>query len=86
MWIVELTFTSEPERLAERAAHRSRLGVLHSEGTVRMAGPLADDSGAIIIIDAPDRSAVNALIAADPYFAAPGVRVAKIRNWQPFLQ
>ncbi|GIM97651.1 YciI family protein [Paractinoplanes toevensis] len=86
MWTVELTFTSEPERLAARAAHRHRLAALHRDGTIRMAGPFADDSGAMIIVDAPDRETVDALIAADPYFTTPGVTVARIRQWQPFLQ
>lgn len=86
MWIVELTFTSGPERIAARAAHRSQLAVLHRQGTVRMAGPFADDTGAVIVLDVPDRRAVDAFIAADPYFATPGVTVARIRNWQPFLQ
>jgi uncharacterized protein YciI len=85
MWIIELAFTGEPERLAARADHRHRLAALHREGTVRMAGPLTDDTGAIIIVDAPDRQAVETLIAADPYFTTPGVTIAQIRNWQPFL-
>jgi uncharacterized protein YciI len=86
MWIVELAFRNGPERLAARAAHRSLLTALHSAGTVRMAGPFADDSGAVIVVDAPDRQAVDALIAADPYFSTPGVTVARIRSWNPFLQ
>jgi uncharacterized protein YciI len=86
MWIVELSFTGAPDRLAARAAHRSRLATLHRAGTVRMAGPFADDSGALIVLDAPDRRAVDALVAADPYFATPGVTVARIREWAPFLQ
>jgi uncharacterized protein len=86
MWIVELTFTSEPERLTARAAHRNRLAALHTQGTVRMAGPFADDSGAMIILDVPDRQAVDGLITADSYFTTPGVTVNQIRNWQPFLQ
>ncbi|GIE89561.1 YciI family protein [Actinoplanes regularis] len=47
MWIVELTFTEDPERLAARPAHRELLTALHEAGTVRMAGPLADDSGVL---------------------------------------
>jgi uncharacterized protein YciI len=86
MWIVELTFTGEPERLAARAAHRARLTALHGEGTVRLAGPFAGDTGALIVLDVPDREAVTALLAADPYFTTPGVTVAGIRNWQPFLR
>ena len=33
-----------------------------------------------------DRQALEALIAADPYFTTPGVTVTQIRDWHPFLQ
>jgi uncharacterized protein YciI len=85
MWIVELSFTDEPERLAARPAHRDRLADLHRSGALRMAGPLADDSGAVIVLDVPDRSAVDAVLAADPYFTTRGVTIALIRQWIPFL-
>jgi uncharacterized protein YciI len=86
MWIIELRFRPTPERLAARPAHRSRLTALHRENVVRMAGPLADDSGAVIIVAAADRTAVDSLIAADPYFATAGVDVVQVREWDPFLQ
>jgi len=85
MWIVELTFTGTPGRLAARPAHRQRLTDLHGRGAVRMAGPLADDSGALIVFDVPDRPALDRLLAADPYLATPGVGVRHIRRWEPFL-
>jgi uncharacterized protein YciI len=85
MWIVELSFTDSPERLATRAAHRSLLTALHRDGVVRMAGPFADDAGALIVLDLPDRAAVDAVISADPYFTAPGVTVTRVRQWSPFL-
>jgi uncharacterized protein YciI len=85
MWIVELAFTDSAERLAERPAHRERLAALHADGIVRMAGPFAGDDGAMIIVDVPDRQGVDDLIAADPYFRAPGVTVSAIRDWVPFL-
>ena len=85
MWIVELSFTDAPERLAARPAHRATLTDLHGAGTLRMAGPLADDSGAVILLDVPDRAAVDAVLAADPYYNTPGVTVAQVREWSPFL-
>ncbi|MER7455713.1 YciI family protein [Micromonospora sp. NPDC126480] len=85
MWIVELTFTDAPERLAARPAHRRNLTALRERGVVRMAGPLAGDSGAVIVLDAPDRATVDAVLAGDPYFTTPGVRVASVREWAPFL-
>jgi uncharacterized protein YciI len=85
MWIVELAFTDAPERLAARPAHRDRLAALHRAGTVRMAGPLADGSGAVIIVDVPGRGDLDRLLGDDPYFATPGVAVTGIRAWDPFL-
>ncbi|GIF37132.1 YciI family protein [Actinoplanes xinjiangensis] len=85
MWIVELAFTSAPERLAARPVHRERLTGLHRDGVVRMAGPLADDSGALIVVDVTDRAAVQGFLAADPYFSTPGVEVRGVREWSPFL-
>jgi uncharacterized protein YciI len=85
MWIVELTFTGAPERLAARPAHRDRLTALHQQGVVRMAGPLAGDSGAVLVFDVPDRPALDRLLAADPYLTTPGVTVHRRREWLPFL-
>ena len=50
-----------------------------------MAGPLTDDTGAVLILGLPDRGAVDALLAADPYYATAGVTVAGIREWRPFV-
>jgi uncharacterized protein YciI len=86
MWIVELALTDTPERLAARPAHRDRLAALHRAGTVRMAGPLADGSGAVIVVDVPDRADVDRLLGDDPYVTTtPGVAVTRIRAWDPFL-
>lgn len=85
MWVVELSFSSTPERLAARPAHRQRLAELHRVGVIRMAGPWADDGGALIVFDVPDEEALDRLLAADPYFTTPGVRVAAKREWRPFL-
>jgi uncharacterized protein YciI len=86
MWIIELAFTGETARLAARPAHRARLTELHRAGTVAMAGPYADESGALIVADVPDRAAVSDLLAADPYFSTPGVRVAQVRQWRLLLR
>jgi uncharacterized protein len=85
MWIIELEFTDAVERLDARPAHRERLTELHRAGTVKLAGPLADQTGAVIVVDLPDREAVARLLAADPYFTTPGVTVGRVRQWEPFL-
>ena len=60
-------------RLATREAH---LGWVATQGdAIRLAGPLLDDVGAtmigsLFIIEADDRSAVQAMNASDPYTQA----------------
>ncbi|GAA3456245.1 YciI family protein [Dactylosporangium matsuzakiense] len=83
MWILELAFSPTDERLAARPAHRERLAALREAGTVYLAGPLADDSGAVIVFDVGDRAAVDEVIAQDPYYRTPGVRVSGVREWRP---
>ncbi|MBO8194775.1 hypothetical protein ITI46_24415 [Streptomyces oryzae] len=84
MLILELSFTDSPERLAARPAHRERLLQLHAEGTLLAAGPWADDSGAVLIFNA-ERPELEALMADDPYYRTPGVRITGIRDWTPVV-
>jgi uncharacterized protein len=85
VYVVELSFTDHPARLEARPAHRQRLESLHGDGVVRMAGPFADDSGALLVFVVADESALQELIDADPYFRAPGVHVVRTRRWVPFI-
>jgi uncharacterized protein YciI len=83
MLVVELSF-SEPsdERLAARPAHREFVARLHKEGKVVMAGPWADDTGALLVLDC-DREEVDRILAEDAYYRTPGVEVTAIRAWTP---
>lgn len=84
MVCVELAFTSDPRRLAARAAHRQRLTELHQRGVLALAGPWQDDSGALLVFRL-DEAGVRAEIGADPYYSAPGVSVVAIRGWAPVV-
>ncbi len=50
-----------------------------------MAGPFEDDSGALIVMDAPDRAVLDEITSAGPYFTTPGVTVSDVRERRPFL-
>ncbi|MGH3403042.1 MAG: hypothetical protein ACRDRJ_11170 [Streptosporangiaceae bacterium] len=47
-----------------------------------LAGPSADDSGALLIFTA-DRSRVRQIVRDDPYYTTPGVTVLGLRDWAP---
>jgi hypothetical protein len=84
MFAVELVFEDDDRRLAARPAHREVLAGLHAEGRLVMAGPWADDSGALLVFDI-DRPGVDKILATDPYYATPGVTVAAVRDWRPVV-
>ncbi|RRR79393.1 YciI family protein [Streptomyces sp. RP5T] len=85
MLVVELAFTSAPERLAARPAHRAALGRLHAEGRLFAAGPWADDQGAMLVF-AVDRAELEEILEADPYYrSTPGVEVRAVREWVPIV-
>jgi uncharacterized protein YciI len=84
MMVLELVFTESPERLAARPAHRSLLTRLREEGRLLAAGPWADDSGAMLVFDV-ERTELESILDADPYYRTPGVEVAGIREWTPVV-
>jgi uncharacterized protein YciI len=80
MICVELTFSDDPARLELRAQHRERLAALHAAGDLVLAGPWADETGALLVFCC-DRAGVDTALADDLYYTAPGVGVAAIRDW-----
>lgn len=84
MICIELSFTDDPARLAARPAHRQQLVDLQARGLLLAAGPWADDSGALLVLTT-DESGARAILAADPYFTAPGVQVVSTRTWHPVV-
>jgi len=85
MFILEVAILPTPERLAARPAHRELLAELKKQGKVHMAGPLADDTTAVIVWDVDTREEVEALMAAAPYYSTNGVTTTSIREWTPFI-
>lgn len=73
-------FGDDARRLAARPAHRERLGELRRAGTLVMAGPWADDSGALLVFDAP-REVVERELGDDPYYAF--ATTVAVREWSP---
>ena len=80
MIVVELSFLPTEERLSARPAHRVILERLHGGGALLAAGPWTDDTGALLIFNA-ERTAVDEIMADDPYYTTNGVTVTSIRDW-----
>jgi uncharacterized protein YciI len=83
MWIHEVAFdlANDEERLALRGQHRDRLAVLHADGIVPYAGPLAGGAGAVVLWDLPDARSVREMLARDPYYGAPSITEVSLREW-----
>lgn len=76
---------SEALRLAQRPAHVAFLEALGD--TLVSAGPLlaADGTamiGSLLILDAPDRVAVDAVLATDPYAKAGLFQSVAVHPWR----
>lgn len=83
VYAVNLTFTSDNEkRLATRPTHREYLKSLLDAGKLIESGPFTDDSGALMVYEAPDLATAEAQLAADPYSTTGGIiEHSTINEW-----
>lgn len=82
-----LEFTDDHElRVATRPVHREYLRSLLDGGKLRMSGPVADESGALIIYEAGSLDEAQSLLEADPYRAVGVIADARIREWTVVLK
>ena len=86
LFVVELTFGTNPDRMTARPAHRQRLQELHKKRNVLMAGPWPDDSGALLIFDVENEKHLKTLMDEDSYYRTPGVTVKTVRAWTPIIR
>lgn len=72
-------------RLDNRPDHVAWLDRINGEGRLKFAGPFLDAEGkpcgSMIAVEAEDRSAAEALAAADPYARADLFESVEIRAW-----
>lgn len=71
----------DERRLAVRPEHRDYVQALFARGAIRMSGPLADESGALLVYAADDEMAARALVEQDPYVREGVVREVCLREW-----
>lgn len=84
IYAVELRFDQDDSyRLQVRPAQRAYLAELTAAGSLRLAGPMADGDGALLVYEVADRAELDAVLAADPYFAGEqdAASVVSVREW-----
>jgi uncharacterized protein len=65
-----------------RPLHREYLGELHKTGSLVLAGPFTDGSGAMFVHEVTSPDDVTRILAADP-FAAQVFESLLTRPWKP---
>ena len=82
-----LEYTGDNElRLATRPSHREYLRSLLEVGKLRMSGPFADETGALIIYEADSLEEAQGLLEADPYRMAGVLADTRVREWNIVLK
>lgn len=73
------------KRIDARPAHVAFLEKLNAEGTLKIAGPFLDEDGkpfgSLVVIEAADKAAAEAIFAQDPYADAGIFASTEIRAW-----
>ncbi|WP_127503933.1 YciI family protein [Actinoplanes solisilvae] len=81
-FVLSYGYNDTPERAERRPEHLEHLGKLQAEGSLLLAGPLADLSGGIIVFTAPDLEAAQALVEQDPYTRHDVTKDRELREWK----
>ena len=68
-----------------RPVHRQYLTGLREKGQLVVAGPFTDDSGGLIVYEAPSREEAEKLILADPFHQHGIFLRYQLRPWNPVL-
>lgn len=85
LFVLEYRYADPELRKAVRPRHLDYVAGLRERGEVLMAGPFADDSGAMIIYNCADEAAVAQRIADDPYTREDVTVQRQVRQWQAAL-
>jgi uncharacterized protein YciI len=80
-FVLEYRYADLDARARVRPDHLAYLKALHESGTVVLAGPVGDGSGAMMVLQAGSEEEARQVIQGDPYTAA-GVGVDHLlRPW-----
>jgi uncharacterized protein YciI len=81
-----IEYLQDRAKVAEvRPAHRQYLTGLRDSGRLVAAGPFTDDSGALIIYEAPSHAEAEKLIQGDPFHVNGIFLRWQLRPWNPVM-
>ena len=77
------TYVKDAEKIARvRPAHREYLTKLLAEGKLVVAGPLANDAGALIVFEAADLAAAEEIAKNDPCNLEGVIASYELKEWK----
>ncbi len=85
MFVISITYTKSTREIdVLLTAHRQFLTEQYAAGVFLMSGRKVPRSGGVIIADAPDRAALEAIIENDPFYVD-GVATYEIIEFVPSM-
>jgi len=82
LFLLSYGYQDTPLRAERRADHVAHLERLKAEGALVAAGPLVDQSGGLIILNAEDETAAATLVERDPYTQLDVTKDRQLREWR----
>src|SRR5436305_13448274 len=65
--------------------HAAFIDQLVAEGFILMGGPLIDEDGAMLIVNADDENEVREKLKEDPWYAHGILKLESVKRWQIFI-
>jgi uncharacterized protein YciI len=65
--------------------HAAFIDQLVAEGFILMGGPLTDEGGAMLIVNANDEHEVREKLKNDPWFERGILKLESVKRWQIFI-
>ena len=81
-FVLEYRYADPDARARVRPDHLAYVQSLHDKGTVVLAGPVGDGSGAMMILRAGSEQEAQQIVDADPYTAAGVGADHVLRPWK----
>jgi uncharacterized protein YciI len=65
--------------------HAAFVDALVDEGFIMLGGPLVDEGGAMLVVNAEDEAAIREKLKHDPWYVNGILRLESVKRWQIFI-